>query len=239
MDTQTSSGYELEIADFKGPLEKLLELIEEKELEITRLNLAEVTADFLGYMEKLEGRVGHRELADFVVVAAKLILIKSHALLPHLAVSEEEERDMAELETRLKLYRELREGEKVIDELWGQYVSYGKPFLSDIPEGFYLSQKVSPKELHGYISELAEGLVELQKIEEKEVTMVSLEEKIKELVGWVADKVRASFSDLSRGKEKPEVVVMFLALLHLLKDADIAIEQDDLFAEIKIVSANG
>jgi len=239
MDNQIASGYELDIADFKGPLEKLLELIEEKELEITRLNLAEVTGDFLVYIEKLEGRIDHKEVADFVVVAAKLILIKSHALLPHLSLSEEEEKDMAELEARLKLYKELREGEKAIDGLWGQYVSYGRPFLNNIPLGFYLSQSVKPKELHGYIKELALGLMDLQKLEEGEVKMVSLEEKIKELVGWIGARVQSSFGEMSKGKEKPEVVVMFLALLHLLKDTEIGVEQEALFGEIKIVGNHG
>lgn len=239
MDAQTPPGYEFETADFKGPLEKLLELIEEKQLEITRLNLAEVTGEFLAYVEKLGEKIEHREIADFVVVAAKLILIKSHTLLPHLTPSKEEERDMAELEGRLRLYKKLREGERIIDALWGKYVSYGKAFLSDVPEGFYLSEKVAPEQLHGYIKDLAEGFAELQKMEEGEVQMVDLEEKIKELLGWISQKVQSSFTNMSKGKQKPEVVVMFLALLHLLKEADISVEQDALFADIKIAHNHG
>src|SRR3989338_1351486 len=198
MGTETVSGYEFQTANFKGPLEKLLQLIEEKELEITRLNLAEVTADFIAYLGKLEDKMHRRELADFVVVAARLILIKSHALLPHLELSEEEERDMAELETRLRLYKELRSGEKAIDNLWGKYVSYGRPFLLNVPNGFYLTGKVNPKDLYEHIKLLAEGLVDLQKMEEKEVKMNSLEEKIKELFGWISGRVRTNFSDLSK-----------------------------------------
>lgn len=239
MDTETVTGYEFQTTDFRGPLEKLLQLIEEKELEITRLNLAEVTADFIAYLGKLENKVHHRELADFVVVAARLILIKSHALLPQLELSEEEEKDMADLEARLKLYKELRSGERVIDDLWGKYVSYGRPFLLNVPKGFYLTQSVNPKELYEHIKLLSEGLVDLQKIEEKEVTMVSLEDKIKELFSWISGRVRTNFSDISKGKEKAEIVVMFLALLHLFKDLDVSIEQDELFAEIKIIGSNG
>src|SRR3989338_10028367 len=239
MDTEITPGYEFQTTDFRGPLVKLLELIEEKELEITRLNLAEVTADFIAYLERLEHKVHHRELADFVVVAAKLILIKSHALLPNLELSEEEEKDMAELEARLKLYKELRSAERSIDELWGKYISYGRPFLLNVPQGFYLTQKVQPKELYEHIKLLAEGLVDLQKMEEGEARMVSLEEKIKELFTWINGRVTTSFGDLSEGKEKSEVVVMFLALLHLFKDFDVSIEQDELFAEIKITKSNG
>ena len=239
MDTEITPGYEFQTADFRGPLDKLLQLIEEKELEITRLNLAEVTADFMGYLGKLENKVHHRELADFVVVAASLILIKSHALLPHLQLSEEEEKDMAQLEARLRLYKELRSGEKAIDELWGKYVSYGRPFLLNVPKGFYLTQKVNPTELYEHIKLLADSLVDLQKMEEGKVKMVSLEEKIKELFSWISSKVKTNFSDLSEGKEKAEVVVMFLALLHLFKDFDVNIEQDELFSEIKIIGSHG
>ena len=239
MGTETVSGYEFQTANFKGPLEKLLQLIEEKELEITRLNLAEVTADFIAYLGKLEDKMHRRELADFVVVAARLILIKSHALLPHLQLSEEEERDMAELEARLRLYKELHSGERAIASLWGKYVSYGRPFLLNVPKGFYLTEKVDVKELHKHIKLLAEGLVDLQKMEEGEVKMVSLEEKIKELFNWINARVRTNFSDLSKDKEKSEGVVMFLALLHLFKDFDVDIEQDELFSEIKIIGSNG
>ena len=51
--------------------------------------------------------------------------------------------------------------------------------------------------------------------------------------------MRTNFSDLSKDKEKSEVVVMFLALLHLFKDFDVDIEQDELFSEIKIIGSNG
>ena len=69
--------------------------------------------------------------------------------------------------------------------------------------------------------------------------MVSLEEKIKELFSWISSRVKTNFSDLSEGKEKAEVVVMFLALLHLFKDFDVNIEQDELFSEIKIIGSHG
>ena len=234
METETIDGYELRLGEFKGPLGKLLELIEEKELEISRVSIADVTADFLVYIERLEREVEHKELADFVVVAARLILIKSHSLLPHLELSSEEEQDIAELEDRLKFYQEFKAAEGTLQDLWGQYVSYGKPFLNSVPSGFYLSQKIKPADLHERIKELAYGLEEIQRLDEEDLEMVSMEEKIKELVDRVRSIVSTSFTSLSKDKEKPEVVVMFLALLHLLKDSKIVVEQEDLFTEITI-----
>ena len=90
--------YQLNIQQFFGPIEKLLELIEEKKMEITDLNLAEVTADFLNYLKTLVN-VDSRVLADFVVVASRLLLIKSKALLPSLELTEEEEQDISDLKT--------------------------------------------------------------------------------------------------------------------------------------------
>ena len=73
--------------------------------------------------------VDPRVLADFIVVAARLILIKSHAILPHLELTEEEEEDIAELEERLKLYREFRAAEKSISHLWNKNVAYSSFIL--------------------------------------------------------------------------------------------------------------
>ena len=108
--------YQVKVLDFAGPMEKLLELIEAKKLDITRISLAEVTADFLKYIHSLTKTdktqtgaedfsvsqrsvgvsprlvgVSPRVLADFLVVASQLILIKSKAILPDVELSEEEE----------------------------------------------------------------------------------------------------------------------------------------------------
>jgi len=121
-------SFEVRLEQFNGPLHKLLELIEEKKLEVTQVSLAAVTADFIGYVEKLEkacppdfeqtksglagrsGKVGRGVdasiLADFIVVAARLLLIKSKVLLPDLTLTQEEQIDIVDLENRLKVYQQ-------------------------------------------------------------------------------------------------------------------------------------
>ena len=238
METITPVGYELEIGEFRGPLEKLLELIDERKLEITRLNLAQVTADFITYLETLE-EVSHKELADFIVIAAKLVLIKSHALLPSLELSAEEERDIAELEKRLNLYREFRQAEKNINGLWNTRRTIARSYLAALPTGFYLTEKVKPEQLRRSFEQLVEMVEELKKLETREVAVINLEEKIVELLQRVKAIVRTSFSYLRGDKEKSEVVVMFLALLHLLKDNRITIVQEETFGDITILDING
>ena len=100
--------YELKLKQFSGPIEKLLELIEEKKLNITELNLAEVTADFLNYLKTVE-KLDPKALADFLVVAAKLLLIKSKALLPDLKLTQEEETEIKDFTRRLIICKEFIE----------------------------------------------------------------------------------------------------------------------------------
>ena len=84
-------NYELTLEAYQGPLDKLLELVEAKKMEVTEISLAEVTADFLDYLKKLEAEnVSQTLLADFLVIASKLIFIKSKILLPSLFAGEEE-----------------------------------------------------------------------------------------------------------------------------------------------------
>ena len=99
---ETGIMYEVKINQFSGPLEKLLELIEEKKMEITALSLAEVTGGFFNYVKRVESDIDPKILADFLVVAAKLVLIKSKALLPGLELTQEEELDIKDLEQAAK-----------------------------------------------------------------------------------------------------------------------------------------
>lgn len=232
-------GYELKLDTFRGPLEKLLGLIEAKELEITQLSLAEVTADFLEYVRSLS-EVDSRVLTDFIVIAARLILIKSRAILPQLTLSDEEEENIADLENRLRIYREFKRAEAHIEEYWQKHSAHAREYLFELPSGFYLTEKVSPHDLHG----LMEGFYgEFQsfipKIEEGKMALVSLEEMIEEMIIRVDKAMRTSFNDMAQGREKAEVIVLFLALLHLLKDSAVDIQQEGLFSDIQIISNNG
>src|SRR5690349_179158 len=118
--------YELKTEKFSGPLEKLLELIEAREMDVSEVSMAEVTDDFLKYLEafKKDGANGAalefdlRVLADFISIASKLIFLKSKYLLPGLALTEDEEADIKDLEHRLKMYQELKPALKHIAKLW-------------------------------------------------------------------------------------------------------------------------
>ena len=80
-------SFEIAQAKFSGPLQLLLELIEKEELPITEVSLAQVTDGFLSYLDQT--KVPTEELADFLVVATKLLYLKSRAILPNLPPDEE------------------------------------------------------------------------------------------------------------------------------------------------------
>ncbi len=228
------TAYELEIDEFSGPIEKLLGLIEERKLEVTRLSLAEVTADFFRYIESLE-EVTPRVLADFIAVAAKLILIKSHALLPELKLEAGEEQEIADLENRLKLYQEFRQAENNLKGLWQRRMAFERAYLANLPPGFYLTEEIKPTDLLKEIERIAAQMETLSpEVKREKVKLATLEEKLSELTQRLDRALGLSFNDIVSGKDRSEIIVLFLALLHLLKDALVKVEQEKLFSEIKI-----
>ena len=77
-------SYKIELEQFQGPLDLLLQLIEGQKLDISQVSLAEVTDQYLAYLDGVHD-ISATELADFLLVATKLLVIKSKLLLPQLA----------------------------------------------------------------------------------------------------------------------------------------------------------
>ena len=239
--------YQVKLDKFSGPLEKLLELIEEKQLEITLINLGKVTGDFLDYLKNLDENSKHPSvLADFVVVASKLLLIKSKAILPTLELSEEEEADIGDLEARLKIYKEFSakgraaDGEKnasgFINELWRKRQSaYGRELFMNLPAVFYPSQNLTLESLEQKIFSLIQELKGL--IPERQTVkkiVMTVEQKVKELLERFKENAAHSFQKLSQDKPKLEIIMMFLAILHLIRDRIIKSDQPEKFSDITI-----
>ena len=224
---------------FEGPLDILLELIQKKELSINEISLAKVTDEFVGYLKTLEaeGGINPEQLAEFLVIASQLLLIKSRSLLPQFQVSREEEESAAELEHRLREYQKMKE---LAQEL--KHMSQGGPksFSREAYAGktpvFFPPKDLSSSTLAGAFANILAAIPKIEKlVEEKMLKIISLEEKIKELRFALQEKVERAFSELVGGaKEKVEIIVSFLALLELTRQKLISVEQRGLFADIKI-----
>lgn len=227
--------YQLKTEKFTGPIEKLLELIEGKKMEITELSLAEVVADFLNYLKTIEQKEP-RMLADFIVVASRLILIKSRALLPTLELNEEEKEDIKDLEERLKRYSEFKPTIILFKKLFeAKNFSVSREFLYNQEPIFYPAEnfniatmQAAMKNIFEIFSQLA---IETQKIEPE---LIKLEDKINEIIKKIESGI-AKFSDISKEKSRREIIILFLALLHLLKEQLIKVEQNERFNDIIIL----
>lgn len=242
--------YQVKTKEFSGPLEKLLELIEEHKLEITRLNLAEVTGDFLKYLRKFGGNFPPSILADFVVIAAKLVLIKSKTLLPSLELTAEEESSINDLELRLKIYQHFsaksafkvvtgsKTASQYVNNLWeASNTAYARPLLMSLSETsfFYPASNLTLENLkiamNNLVSVLSDLIPETTTVRS---AIVTLEEKIKELLQRCKTAVQESFKNLAHERSRSEVVVMFLAMLQLFREKIIAVEQKSQFGDILI-----
>jgi len=238
--------YEIRIQQFSGPLEKLLELIESRALSIAEISLAEVTADFLEYLKKNRDAIPPDTVADFLVVAAKLVLIKSRVLLPSLELTEEEERDIKDLEAHLLIYREFaaRSGGAAVNirKLWERGArAFSRPLFASLEASnfFYPSHNLKLENLRGALNNLIISLRELvPQTSVIKTAIVTLEEKIEELVKRCREAVRHTFQNLSKDRPRGEIVVMFLAVLHLFREKIIEVEQHAQFGDIMIKNSN-
>lgn len=229
--------YEVKLDLFSGPLDKLLELIEKKQLEVTAISLATVTEDFLNYLKALAEHEKHPSvLADFVVIASHLLLIKSKAILPSLELTQEEEVDIKDLETRLRIYKEYKESTVYIAKLWRQNrQSFARQFLMSLPPVFYPPENLKNEDLAQAMQSILNTLKNL--IPEKQTVkkiVITIEEKIKELLERLKEQAEHSFQSLTKEKSKLEIIILFQAILHLLRDRLIKAEQESTFSDIII-----
>jgi segregation and condensation protein A len=239
--------YKLKIFDFEGPIEKLVELIEDKKLEINELSLAQITADFLNYLESLTSEIQSEEnkkeylqiLSSFVVMASRLIFIKSKSLLNfNLEKDEEEEKEIKDLEIRLRWFQEFRPALKIIKNLWLKNIIFSRSYLE---KKFIFSQIFAPGNLKdvSFAPEYLNKIFgEFEKLLKEEKTLakniISLEEKIKSLLAHFKLIQETNFSKLSENLSRGELIVTFLAILHLAREGLILLEQNSHFSDIII-----
>ncbi len=234
------TAYEFKSESFTGPLSKLLTLIEERKLEVTTVSLSEVTADFLEYLSALqdENRLDPRTLTDFIWIASKLILIKSKAILPNLEITEEEEAEIKELEERLKIYREFDLGKANIKSLFREEEkSFRRKYLP--PAFFFPPEDLMADDLKRAVEKLTQSLQFTKEIQSGKIEVFNFEEKLQQLSSRIQKELQASFSILSKDTSRTETIVLFLVVLHLLKENLIAFKQDKQFSDIVITSTNG
>lgn len=224
------------LKQFEGPLDLLLSLIEERKLNITEIALAEVTEQFMRHIKQLE-QVDPTVLADYLSIAAKLLVIKSKAILPSLEIEQEEEDAGVDLESRLLLYKQFKEVAKYLKKLDNRRKqSFLRSTTFEERVNFYSDPNVTTDVLYRSILAVVNGLKELDALPKAKIKeAVSIQEKIDQLRGQLELQVETKLSELLKtAKNKSEVIITFLALLELIKQKILTVNQEALFTDIDI-----
>jgi segregation and condensation protein A len=225
--------FSLSTASFQGPLEVLLNMIEERKLSISNISLAEVTDAYLAYVEKLpELPLG--ETAQFILVASTLLLIKSRSLLPSMELSADERESVEELERRLARLRLIRQVGKLLRKEWGK-----APLVlakrAPLHEPVFAPAETSTSAMLAAAQKLVNLLPKPEKVAQAAVAPVlALEEVIVQVKQRLSSAFRARFSELTKSRGKHDVIVYFLAMLELVRSGSASVSQDKLFSDITI-----
>ena len=235
----TRLEFRVRAGEYEGPLEILLDLIEKRKLLVSDLSLSQVTDDFIAYIRGSE-QFPMEDAADFIAVAATLLLIKSRSLLPELEFSNEEEEDVEDLIRRLIAYEKAREAARVLGSLFGRRVMVSAGERKPEPM-FAPSRDMTLERLTQALEETLKAReAEAVKLPEARIRpMVSIEELMDSLRDRVSRAITLSFSEFTgSAKEKVEVIVSFLALLELVKQGAVEADQLGAFNDIQITNAS-
>ena len=233
-----SSRYRIETDLYQGPLDLLLDLIEKAELDITALSLAQVTDQFLAYVRDMK-EDNPTDVSAFVVIAARLIQIKSAALLPRqkLNLAEVDEDAGEALARQLIIYRRFKMlAESLAEREDRRLRSWLRTSVPDVG----LEPALDISGLNGKkLSEIASRVFTPPKPAKALETVMkkprlSIHEKISLLVERIRKKTVIKFSSLLRLNSKNETVVTFLAMLELIKQNAVTVRQQNNFSEIEI-----
>lgn len=232
-----TAAYTIELPVYEGPLDLLLELISRAELDITKVAIAQVTDQYLAYLEQIPER--HlADLSSFLVIAARLLLIKSEALLPRPPEREPGEEDPGDaLALQLIAYKKYKQVANLLGERHAEGL---KTYLRLVAPPAVASQL----DLSDYgLLELKQAFFEALAAMPKEPQLgkvvtpikISIREKIELIVKQIRKKGSTTFGFLLRSvKTRLEIVVSFLAVLELVKQRQVQVTQDQKFGEIVI-----
>ncbi len=237
LDTDQANAFQLQLTVFEGPLDLLLHLIEQEELDITAVSLVQVTGQYLTYLRSGD-QIDATALAEFIAIGARLLYLKSRALLPQPVVDDEPEEDLGEdLVRRLREYRRYKEAAAMLQGIeetgLRTYPRLAPPTDLPLPTGLSdvtldLMARIFREVLERKPEEEPQGVVERRE--------VTVEEKVELLTEQIQGRRTVSFrAFISQCRSRVEVIVSFMAVLELIKSLMLRAEQDVAFGDISLV----
>lgn len=231
-----SDSYHVTLDIFEGPLDLLLRLIERQVLDITRVSLALVTDQYLAHVTLL-GDTSAENLADFLVIAAKLLVMKSRSLLPTLipAPNEEDEDVGEQLARQLVEYKRFKDAAARLRTIEQRGLhTYLRLAPAPRLERRALSGHLNPDELLTALLRAFSSQTSLAPVDTVVApVIVHISECIRIIKYLLELETRLPLSRaIGNAQSRLEVIVLFLAVLELIKQQQVQVMQENPFGEI-------
>ncbi len=224
---------ELKLEQFSGPLDLLLNLIEEQKLPITEVSISTVTEQYLHSLESFE-QEQPEQIADFLVVASRLLLMKAKAILPMFLPEEE---SGPSLEDQLRLYKKFVEASRGLNKRWLLPIrSFFRLETVRKATGFVPPQNVTLKSVQKSMNQIIARLKPPKPLPRLDMDKtISVKEVVDRMKHLLKEYTEFNFHKSLKEKEnKTELILGFLALLELMKQRFVHLEQSTHFGDILV-----
>ena len=243
--TLETNKYTVKLENFEGPLDLLCHLIDKNKMDISNINLSEITEQYVEYINQME-KMNLEVTSEFLVMASTLLYIKSKNLLPN-QVDDEKELTEEDILQRIIEYKKYKE---ITNKLKEMYQKGGKNVYR-LPEEIELPKQKIEKEykkdiLYTTYSEIIERSSERLNKNAKNIEKIAITETY-----TVADKVKTMFKALLHSKtfifnklfpkqqcSNKEIVTAFAGLLELSRRSKVLTSQEELFGDITVQKNN-
>ena len=221
---------------FEGPLDLLLYLIRRQNLDILDIPVAEITEQYMAYIEMME-EISFELAAEYMVMAAMLAEIKSRMLLPRPKTDEEgeEEDPRAELVRRLQEYERYKQAAEDLDDLPRMMRDTFQTTIEVADR--IVTRKLPEVPMEALLKAFAEVMkrAEVNKHHHVQMEALSVRERMSNVLGTLSQDRFTAFQTLFDPAEgRAGVVVTFLAVLELVKESLILVQQSDSYTEIHV-----
>lgn len=226
--------YRVALTAYEGPLDLLLQLVEKQKLPITAVSLSEVTGQYLEYL-KDNSNLSPDQLNNFIELAARLLHVKSLALLPSL--TEEDTEAARGLEETLERYVEYKELSRLLQQkLKTSTELLPRPSALKVDDFDKNPNNVSLDSLNEIYTQLLKRLPTAD-----DHTVIELLPSLPELCDQLRQRLKMSrrtslIELLGKARNRLELVLTFTALLELTKEGSASLEQESQFDDILVVS---
>lgn len=231
--------YNFKINDFEGPLDLLLHLIKEQDMDIMNIEIVKLTDQYLDFIDNMKEK-NLNIASEYLILASELMYIKSKSLLPNIK-DEEEQEELTELKenliNRLLEYEQYKKITQDFKELEEQRHEFYTKSPSNLKEYIDPKQQLSDDITLEDLLKAFQNYLKRQQIKKPITTKIttkeiSIEERTKSIKNILKTKRKVEFFDLFEDISKPYVVVTFLSILEMAKNNELKITQENNFDKI-------